>query len=52
MFRTIRGAILGRDIAMLEALVLEGVVLAVIANFIADLIQIRVDPRVRTASAG
>jgi peptide/nickel transport system permease protein len=52
MFRTIRGAILGRDIAMLEALVLEGVMLAVIANLIADLVQIRVDPRVRTASAG
>jgi peptide/nickel transport system permease protein len=51
MFRTIRGAILGRDIAMLEALVLEGVILAVIANLIADLIHIRVDPRVRTASA-
>jgi peptide/nickel transport system permease protein len=50
MFRTIRGAILGRDIAMLEALVLEGVVLAVLANLIADLIHIRVDPRVRAAS--
>jgi peptide/nickel transport system permease protein len=52
MFRTIRGAILGRDIAMLEGLVLEGVVLAVIANLIADLIHIRVDPRVRAAAAG
>jgi peptide/nickel transport system permease protein len=47
MFRTIRAAILGRDIAMLEALVLEGVILAVVANFIADAIQDRMDPRVR-----
>jgi peptide/nickel transport system permease protein len=52
MFRTIRAAILGRDIAVLEALVLEGVILAVVANFIADAIQDRMDPRIRTAGAG
>ena len=48
MFRTIRGAIVGRDIAVLEALVLEGVILAVVANFLVDALQARLDPRVRT----
>lgn len=47
MFLTIRGAIIGRDIAVLEALVLEAVVLVVLANFLVDAVQARLDPRVR-----
>ena len=47
MFVTIRGAIVARDIPVLEALVLEGVILVVIANFLADAFQDRLDPRVR-----
>jgi len=46
MFVTIRGAIFSRDIPVLEALVLEGVILVVIANFLADAFQDRLDPRV------
>jgi peptide/nickel transport system permease protein len=47
MFVTIRGAIYSRDIPVLEALVLEGVVLVVVANFLADAFQDLLDPRVR-----
>lgn len=52
MFLTIRGAILGRDLPVLEALVLEGVVLVVLANFLVDAFQARMDPRIRTAGGG
>jgi peptide/nickel transport system permease protein len=47
MFLTIRGAIIGKDVPVLEALVLEGVILVVIANFLVDAFQDRLDPRVR-----
>lgn len=47
MFLTIRGAIIGRDIPVLEALVLECVILVVLANFVVDFFQARLDPRVR-----
>ena len=47
MFSSIRAAIVGRDIPVLEALVLEGVLLIVIANFLVDTVQARLDPRVR-----
>jgi peptide/nickel transport system permease protein len=49
MFLTIRGAIISQDIAVLEALVLEGVVLVVIANFLVDVFQDWLDPRRRVA---
>ena len=47
MFLTIRGAIISRDLPVLEALVLEGVILVVVANFLVDFFQDRLDPRVR-----
>ena len=50
MFRTIRGAVVGGDVAVLEALVLEGVLLAVVANFLVDAIHYRLDPRIRAAA--
>ena len=50
MFRTIRGAIVGRDVAVLEALVLEGVILAVVANFLVDAIQLPAGPADQSGS--
>lgn len=47
MFVTIRGAIYSRDVPVLEALILEGVILVVIANFLVDAFQTRLDPRIR-----
>jgi peptide/nickel transport system permease protein len=52
MFLTIRGAIISQDIPVLEALVLEGVILVVIANFLVDAFQDRLDPRLRAAADG
>jgi peptide/nickel transport system permease protein len=52
MFLTIRGAIVGRDVAVLEALVLEGVILVVVANFLVDAVQAHLDPRVRAQGGG
>jgi peptide/nickel transport system permease protein len=46
MFTTIRGAINVSDVAVLHAIVLEGVLLVVIANFLADAFQAYLDPRV------
>src|SRR4051794_22492044 len=40
MFLTIRGAIVSRDVPVLEALVLEGVILVVLANFLVDAFQV------------
>ncbi len=47
MFVTIRGAIISRDVPVLEALVLEGVILVVVANFLVDALQAHLDPRIR-----
>ena len=52
MFLTIRGAIIGQDVPVLEALVLEGVILVVIANFLVDAFQDRLDPRLRAGGGG
>ena len=52
MFLTIRGAIIGRDVPVLEALVLEGVILIVVANLLVDAFQGRLDPRVRAGGDG
>ncbi len=48
LFRIIQTAVRERDVPVLEAMVLEGVILIVLANFIADAIQARLDPRLRT----
>jgi peptide/nickel transport system permease protein len=48
MFRVLTNAVHDpADLAVLEALVLEGVVLVVVANALVDLVQYRLDPRVR-----
>jgi peptide/nickel transport system permease protein len=48
LFRVISNAVHSpADIAVLQALVLEGVVLVVVANALADAVQYRLDPRVR-----
>ena len=52
MFLTIRGAIVAQDVPVLEALVLEGVILVVVANFIVDTLQARMDPRIRARNDG
>jgi peptide/nickel transport system permease protein len=52
MFLTIRGAIIGQDVPVLEALVLEGVILVVVANFLVDAFQDRLDPRLRAGGDG
>jgi peptide/nickel transport system permease protein len=52
MFLTIRGAIIGQDVPVLEALVLEGVILVVVANFLVDAFQGRLDPRLRAGGDG
>ena len=52
MFSLIRGAIVNQDVAVLEALVLEGVILVTVANFLVDALQARMDPRIRSAERG
>ncbi len=52
MFLTIRGAIIAPDIPVLEALVLEGVILVVLANFVVDTYQAHLDPRIRARNDG
>jgi peptide/nickel transport system permease protein len=48
MFRVLTNAVHDpADLAVLEALVLEGVVLVVVANALVDLVQYRLDPRLR-----
>jgi peptide/nickel transport system permease protein len=48
LFRLINSAVRApADIPVLEALVIEGVVLIVLANALADAVQARLDPRVR-----
>jgi peptide/nickel transport system permease protein len=48
MFEVINAALLGGDVAVLEAIVLEGVLLVTLANFAADAVQLRLDPRLRS----
>ncbi len=47
LFRIIQTAVRERDVPVLEAMVLEGVILIVLANFAADAIHARLDPRLR-----
>lgn len=46
MFRVIYSAALFHDVPVLEALVIEGVVLVTIANFLVDAFQTKLDPRI------
>ena len=48
LFRLINGAVRApADVFVLQALVIEGVILVVLANALADVVQSRLDPRVR-----
>jgi peptide/nickel transport system permease protein len=47
LYRLIRSAVYVRDLWVIQAMVIEGVVLVVVANALADLIQAAMDPRVR-----
>ncbi|HEX6026409.1 MAG TPA: ABC transporter permease [Solirubrobacter sp.] len=49
LFRTIHAASLHGDVPVIMALVIEGVLLITIANFLADAVQQMLDPRVRSA---
>jgi peptide/nickel transport system permease protein len=52
MFRVIRNAVSPlTDVPVLEGLVIEGVILITLANFLADAIQARLDPRLATRRA-
>jgi peptide/nickel transport system permease protein len=46
MFRVINTAVMLRDVPVLEGIVVEGVILITLANFLVDAIQTRLDPRV------
>ena len=46
-FRDLRDAVLTGDVALLQGLMVEGVLLVAVANTAADLLQARLDPRVR-----
>jgi peptide/nickel transport system permease protein len=48
MFRVINLALLYPDVPVLEAIVLEGVLMVTLANFAADIFHWRLDPRLRT----
>ena len=45
MFRVVYTVAKKGDVPVMEAMVLEGVILIVFANFIADVVQYRLDPR-------
>jgi ABC-type dipeptide/oligopeptide/nickel transport system permease component len=47
LYRLIKPALSSRDVPVIQAMMLEGVVLVVVANFLADAVQAALDPRVR-----
>jgi ABC-type dipeptide/oligopeptide/nickel transport system permease component len=51
-FRYIERALVNRDVDLVQALVLESTFFIVVANFLADVIQGWLDPRVRTGEPG
>jgi ABC-type dipeptide/oligopeptide/nickel transport system permease component len=51
-FRYIERALVNRDVNLVQALVLESTFFIVVANFLADVIQGWLDPRVRTGEPG
>jgi peptide/nickel transport system permease protein len=51
MFRVIYTVARERDVPVMEAMIVEGVILIVLANFIADAVQYRLDPRLERRPA-
>jgi peptide/nickel transport system permease protein len=47
LYRLIRPAMYSQDVPVIQAMMLEGIVLIVVANFLADAVQAALDPRVR-----
>ena len=47
LYRLIKPALYSHDVPVIQAMMLEGVVLIVVANFLADAVQAALDPRVR-----
>jgi peptide/nickel transport system permease protein len=47
LFRLLKPAVHSQDVPVLQAMVVEGVVVIVVANFVADAVQAWLDPRVR-----
>jgi peptide/nickel transport system permease protein len=47
LYRLIKPAMYSHDVPVIQAMMLEGVVLIVVANFLADAVQAALDPRVR-----
>jgi peptide/nickel transport system permease protein len=47
LYRLIKPALYSQDVPVIQAMMLEGVVLIVVANFVADAVQAVLDPRVR-----
>jgi peptide/nickel transport system permease protein len=47
LYRLIKPALWSHDVPVIQAMMLEGVVLIVVANFLADAVQAALDPRVR-----
>jgi peptide/nickel transport system permease protein len=47
LYRLIKPALWSQDVHVIQAMMLEGIVLIVVANFLADAVQAALDPRVR-----
>ena len=47
IYRLIKPALYSKDVPVIQAMMLEGVVFIVVANFLADAVQAALDPRVR-----
>jgi peptide/nickel transport system permease protein len=47
LYRLIKPALYSHDVPVIQVMMLEGVVLIVVANFLADAVQAALDPRVR-----
>src|SRR3954468_10587789 len=47
LYRLIKPALYSHDVALIQAMRLEGVAIIVVANFVADAVQVALDPRVR-----
>jgi len=47
LYRLIKPALYSHDVALIQAMMLEGVAIIVVANFVADAVQVALDPRVR-----
>src|SRR4051794_19251714 len=47
LYRLIKPALWSHDVPLIQAMMLEGVAIIVVANFVADAVQVALDPRVR-----